>query len=64
MQLEGVIFPCLAPSYLQFFRLNAKRVCDVVKQEEHHCTAILHQSTGLDKEPGSREADLEISTAG
>lgn len=61
--MENMIFPCLASSYLQFFRISAKKVCDVVKWEGQHCTSTLQKSAGLDKEPGSREADLESSTA-
>lgn len=60
--MESTIFLRLANSYLQFFRVNAKRVCRVVKWEKQCCTSVLQKSAGLDKETGGREADLESST--
>lgn len=43
--------------------VNGKRLRDVVKQEEQHCTSTLQKSAGLNKDLSSREADLESSTA-
>lgn len=46
-----------------FFRVNLEKRYDVVKREELHWADTLQKSSGLDKEPGRREAYLESSTA-